>query len=167
MNTGQMMIGVMAMGLLTLTILNFNKGSLTTQDNLIYNKEFILATSVAQSILDEISTKEFDEEIVKGKTIDSENDFSSNLKSEGESYSDFDDIDDYNNYSKTELIPGMGTFSVEVSVNYMTNSLSTSTTQTYNKNVTVRVTNSALMNYYTNKQDTLSMSTLFSQWKML
>lgn len=167
MNTGQMMIGVLAMGLLTLTILNFNKGSLTTQDNLIYNKEFILATSVAQSILDEISTKEFDEEIINGNTINSENDFSSSLGNDGESYPDFDDIDDYDGHSRPELIPGMGTFDIEVKVEYMTNSLSTSTSQTYNKNVTVRVTNSALMNYYTDKQDTLSMSTLFSQWKML
>lgn len=168
MNTGQMMIGILAMGLVTLTILNFNKDSINTQDLLIYNKEFIIATTVAQSILDEISGKEFDEEIVIGSTIVTANDFSSILRKEGsEVYPNFDDVDDYNNFSKTDTIPGMGIFDISIEVYYMTDAMVKTTSKTYNKNVTIKVTNSAFANFYTQKVDTLVLSSLFSQWKMM
>lgn len=167
MNSGQMMLGILAMGLVTMIVLNFNKGSLNTQDSLIYNKEFILASTIANSMLDEISSKEYDEEIVKGNTIYSANDFSSNLKADGEVYPNFDDLDDYNKFSKTDTIPQMGVFSVFVEVDYYTDALVKTSVRTYNKNVTIKVTSDALVNFYTNKQDTLVISSLLSQWQTI
>jgi hypothetical protein len=168
MNTGQMMLGVLALAIVTMTALNFNKGTMNTQDALIYNKEFILATTIAQSVLDEISSKAYDEEIVNGKSIYSANDFSSSLKAEsGETYPDYDDIDDFNNFSRTDTIPQMGVFNVFVQVDYFTDGLAKTSSRTYNKNVTIHITSNSLMNFYTNKQDTLALSSLFSQWEML
>jgi len=168
MNTGQMLITLAALTLVMITTLNHNRTSMATEDNMIYSKEFILAASVAESMLDEISGKAYDEEIVKGKTIISASDFSSNLgKDGGETYPDFDDIDDYNNFSKTDSIPNMGIFTATVSVEYMSDDLIPSVSKTYNKNVTVRVTSPNLFNILTEKSDTMVVQSLYSQWKML
>ncbi|MCB0730148.1 MAG: hypothetical protein KDC88_03855 [Ignavibacteriae bacterium] len=168
MNTGQMMIGIAALGLVTFTVLNFNRGSINTQDALIYNKEFILATTIAQSVLDEVSGKAFDEEIVEGNDIFSASDFSNKLEADpGEVYPNFDDVDDFNNYTRTDSIPQMGVFDISVSVDWMSDGLVKTISKTYNKNVTIRVTSPALTNFFTEKQDTIVLTSLFSQWILL
>ena len=168
MNTGQMMLGIFALGIVTMTSLNFNKGTMNTQDALIYNKEFILATTIAQSVLDEISGKAYDEEIVNGNSIYSANDFSTQLKAEsGEVYPNYDDLDDFNNFSQTDTIPQMGVFDIKVEVDYYTDALVKTSSKTYNKNVTIYVTSNTLVNFYTNEQDTLVLSSIFSQWEMI
>ena len=167
MNTGQMMIGILAITLVTMTVLNFNKGSLNTQDALIYNKEFILATTIAQSMLEEISGKAYDEKAI-GNPIYSANDFSNDLKADGgESYPNYDDIDDYNGFTKTDSIPQMGVFDIIVEVNYFTDALAATSAKTFNKNVTIKVASDALINFYTEERDTLVLSSLFSKWEML
>lgn len=168
MNTGQMMIGIVAMALVTIVTLNLNRGSITTQDSLIYNKSFILATTVAQSILDEIQSKEFDEEVVKGTKIYSADDFSELLKKDaGENYPNFDDVDDYNGFTKIDTIAQMGIFKISVAVNYLTDDLANTNSPTYNKNVTINITSPSLINFYTEKEDTVVISSLFSQWTLL
>jgi hypothetical protein len=163
-----MMIGIAALALVTFTVLNFNRGSISTQDALIYNKEFILATTIAQSLLDEISSKDYDEEIVNGSSIITASDFSDLLKAEtGEVYPFYDDIDDYNNFTRSDTIPQMGVFNVSVSLNWMTDGLVKTASKTYNKNVTIRVTSTALTNFFTDKQDTVVITSLFSQWTLL
>ena len=37
----------------------------------------------------------------------------------------------------------------------------------YNKNITIRVTSPALTNFFTEKQDTIVLTSLFSQWILL
>ena len=168
MNTGQMMIGIAAFALVTMTILNFNRGSINTQDALIYNKAFIVATTVAQATLDEISSKTFDEEIAEGNPIITANDFSTVLGVEStEVYPNYDDVDDYNNFTKIETVPSIGDFNVSVEVEYMTDDLQITSANTYNKNVTVKITSTSMTNVFTEEMDTLVVSSLFSQWKML
>lgn len=168
MNTGQMMIGIFALGLVSFTILNFNKGSISTQDALIYNKEFILATTIAQSMLDEINGKAYDEVIVNGTSILSSSNFSSSLQADpAEVYPNFDDIDDYNNFTKRDSIPGMGTFNIKVEVNYMSDDFIPTTARTYNKNVIVKITSPTLINFFTQEKDTLVLTSLYSQWTMI
>ncbi|MBK8944850.1 MAG: hypothetical protein IPM32_06195 [Ignavibacteriae bacterium] len=168
MNTGQMMIGIVALGLVTFTLLNFNRGSISTQDSITYNKSFILATTVAQSVLDEINSKAYDEEIVNGTKIFSANDFSDVLKKEtGETYPNFDDIDDYNNFSRSDSIPQMGVFNINVKVEYLTDDLQPTVSKTYNKNITVRISSPSLFNFFKDVQDTVEVKSLFSQWTLL
>lgn len=168
MNTGQMMIGIFALGLVSFTILNFNKGSISTQDALIYNKEFIVATTIAQSMLDEINGKAYDEVIVNGTSILSSNNFSANLQADpSENYPNFDDIDDYNNFTRTDEIPEMGTFNIMVEVNYMTDDFVPTSVRTYNKNVIVKITSPTLVNFFTQEEDTLVLTSLYSQWTMI
>lgn len=168
MNTGQMMLGIVAMALVTIVTLNLNRGSMSTQDSLIYNKSFILATTVAQSVIDEIQSKKFDEEIVKGTKIYSANDFSSKLgKESGEAYPNFDDIDDYNGFKRSDTIPQMGVFNISVNIKYLTDDLVQTNSQTYNKNVTIQIESPSFINFYTNAKDTVVISTLLSHWTLL
>ncbi|MCB0746331.1 MAG: hypothetical protein H6613_15370 [Ignavibacteriales bacterium] len=168
MNTGQMLITLAALTLVSITILNHNRSSITTKESITYSKEFIVATSIGQSLLDEISNKSFDENIINGNTILSAGNFSTLLKSEtGEAYPDFDDVDDYNLYSRAEDIPQMGSFNLTVSVNYVTDTFQKTLSNTYNKNVTIKITNDALVNPYNSLPDTVVVSSIFSQWVML
>lgn len=168
MNTGQTLITIAALALVVLTVLNFNKSSLNTQDNLIYNKEYILTTTAAQSLLDEISTKAFDEKIISGAVITNASNFSSALTSEsGEAYPNFDDIDDFNNFSKKDSVENFGVFNFKVNVNYVNDDLQYSASNTYHKSVKIKVTNTNLKNPFTGIVDTIAISTVFSQWKML
>ena len=80
MNTGQMLITLAALTLVSITILNHNRSSITTKESITYSKEFIVATSIGQSLLDEISNKSFDENIINGNTILSAGNFSTLLK---------------------------------------------------------------------------------------
>ena len=98
MNTGQSMLSIGAMMLLTFLILRFNSIQLTTAEA-AYNAKFgIVATSLANSLIEEAKDKVFDEVVFDTtKTINSAADFSPVLKSEsGEVYPNFDDFDDYN-----------------------------------------------------------------------
>ena len=163
-----MMIGIGAMVLVTFLILNFNRGSLSTQDVLIYNKELIVATTVAQSMLDELSSKFFDEEIAEGNHIYFPNDLSNNLTTDSaEVYPNFDDIDDYNNFARIDTIPQMGVFNISIQVDYMTDGLAKTAARAYNKNVTIKVTSPSLVNLFTEEQDTVEIQSLFSQWTLL
>lgn len=168
MNTGQMLITLAALTLVSITILNHNRSSITTKESMTFSKEFIIATSIGQSLLDEISNKAFDEKIVNGNTILSAANFSTLLKAEsGEAYPNFDDIDDYNLFTKVENIPQMGIFNLSVSVNYVSDTFQKTYANTYNKNVTVKITNDALVNPYNGATDTVVVSSIFSQWVML
>lgn len=168
MNTGQMMLGVVALGLLTLIVLNFNKSTITTQDSMIYSKGFIVANTIALSFMDEINSKAYDEEIVNGNSIVTAVDFSSLLKPEtGEVYPNFDDIDDYNSFTKTETVSQMGDFNILVKVEYLTDALVPTTVRTYNKNVTIKVTSPTMINQSTGKADSLVITNILSQWAML
>lgn len=168
MNTGQMLITLAALTLVVITSLNHNRSSINTKENMLYSKEFIIATSIGQSMLDEISEKAFDEKIVNGNSIISASSFSTLLKAEsGESYPNFDDVDDYNEFEKVENIPEVGSFSIKIGVNYISDDFNKSTANTYNKNVTIKITNQALINPYSGIEDTVVISSVFSQWIML
>ncbi len=168
MNTGQIMLGIAALGMLTFVILNSNKTSLSTLDSITYNKGLIAANSLALSLFNEISSKAYDENTITGTTIVSANDFSPNLQAEsGETYPNFDDVDDYNNYSRTEIIPQIGKFNIRVKVEYIRDNLVKTTARTYNKNVTIIIRGDSFNNQTTGQKDSLVISGILSQWKML
>ena len=85
----------------------------------------------------------------------------------GEVYPNFDDVDDFNNYTRSDTIPKMGIFNISVSVSYMNDNFVETTSKTYNKNVTVQVTSPSLINFYTEIEDTMRLTSLFSHWTIL
>lgn len=98
MGTGQMMLTLGAVILLSFLILRFNGTTMTAQEMTIDSKMGILAISVANSYIDVAKRLAYDEVVLdttKPNILLS--DLTSTLGPElGESYPNFDDFDDYN-----------------------------------------------------------------------
>ncbi|NNJ52694.1 MAG: hypothetical protein HKP17_05950 [Ignavibacteriaceae bacterium] len=114
------------------------------------NESVIDASGVAQSIIEEIQKKAFDESTITKAVwkIDSLTSII-NLGSEAGEYqhTDFDDIDDYNNYNTTVTLDRMGDFDISVIVNYVStlNPKLISSTPTFSKRIEVSLTNYSLL----------------------
>jgi MSHA pilin protein MshD len=100
MNTGQMMITISALMLLSTVILNVNRNALTSTINMAEAKYEILAVSVGTALIEEAFSKAFDERTAEDYLAENYTDLSVNLGPEsGEtSRALFDDFDDYNGY---------------------------------------------------------------------
>jgi hypothetical protein len=149
MTGNQMMLSIVAMIFLSMLILNVHS---STSDKLIIlysNESVIEATGIVQAIFEEIQTKAFDEATTT--TAVKERDLFTPVLSLGKEsgevvYSDFDDIDDYNNYTLTDTANVMGTFSLAVLVHYVeeTAPYDTTNTRTYMKRVDISINNASL-----------------------
>lgn len=171
MNTGQSMLAMGAMMLLSFLVLRFNSIHLTSAQA-SYNSKFgIVATSLANSLIEEAKDKAFDVVALDTtKTITSASDFSTTLGKEGgEVYPDFDDFDDYNNLYYLDTLslrnPQTGApsgFEIRSKVEYVSDSNPDikSGSKTYHKKMTVSVLSSAMV-------DTVKLSTVFSFWTLL
>jgi hypothetical protein len=175
MNTGQMMLTILAMVLLSSVILTVNRGFLTTNSTMENNRVDILAISLANSIIEHASSLSYDEKTVGAaitKTISLTPYTSLNLESpeKRDSTNTFDDFDDYNCYRtnpKVDSIEVPGTsplkkfyFKSYCSVDYVdsTNPDVVSTSQTWNKKLTVRI-------FSPNMADTIRLSTVYCYWR--
>jgi hypothetical protein len=175
MNTGQTMLAMGAMMLLSFLVLRFNTIHLTSAQA-SYNSKFgIVATSLANSLIEEAKDRAYDEAALDTtKIIVATSDFSTTLgKDAGEVYPDFDDFDDYSVNGNGLLYldslslrnPQTGlptTFEVRCKVEYVTdtNPDVKSNSQQYHKRMIVSVFSSAMM-------DTVKLSTVFSYWTLL
>ena len=171
MNTGQMMLSMGAMMLLSFLILRFNSVQLTSAQA-SYNAKFgIVATSLASSMLEEAKDNVFDEIVLDTtKQITSASELSTTLGPDaGEVYPNFDDFDDYNGLVHIDSLslknPQTGAptkFEIRSKVEYV-NDLSPdvkSSVNTYHKKITVSVTSSAMI-------DTVRLASIFSYWHLL
>lgn len=135
--------GLILLGIVSLTIYN-SFGSKTDSD--LYNEAYITGSGVAQSIIDQILTKSFDQNTISA-TITNPNSLTAvNLlgPDAGESnVIQFNDVDDYKNYSRNDTLSVMGIFHSRVDVNYATkmNPDQLSGTRTFTKRIDVFVTN--------------------------
>ena len=109
------------------------------------------AVSVTQSCIGEIRSKAYDEKTIT-KTI-TDNSFSATLGTDGETYPNFDDIDDYNGYVFKDIdTKYAGKYKSSVKVTYVDpSSLATSSTPTKMKKIVVST-------YSKNLSDTLKMN---------
>lgn len=171
MNTGQTMLAMGAMMLLSFLVLRFNSIHLTSAQA-SYNSKFgIVATSLANSLIEEAKDKAFDAVALDTtKTISSASDFSTILGKEGfEAYPDFNDFDDYNGLFYIDSLslknPQTGAatkFEIRSVVEYVsdTNPSVKSASKEYHKRITVSVFSTAML-------DTVKLSTVFSFWSLL
>ena len=175
MNTGQMLITIGAIFLLSLVILRVNTNLFMTDNVLDRSKIDLMATSLATSAIQEATSKAFDEVTKSGNVINTGSLTPvANLGIEtGESYPLFDDIDDFNyfkNNPKIDTIFFNPTdaiyFETFYKVDYVNeNSPETvSSSQTWNKRLVVKVTSNAMIDDNTGLQDTMKLSTIFSYW---
>ena len=171
MNTGQMLMTVGAIALLTLVILRVNNNFLGTNVVLMKSKFGILAVSLATSIIEEANSKAFDEvsDTMGVNNLNLLTQPNSLGPEGGEVYPNFDDFDDFNNLqfnTSNDSTFLSAVFDVSCNVEYVTDSNpdGTSASRTWHKKITVTITSESMEDLYSNKQDTLNMSSVFSYW---
>jgi hypothetical protein len=140
MNSGQTLLVIGAFVVLSTLTLNVNASLVLTSSTGLEMEATLDAISIAQTLLDEILTKEFDRATTDGKRIygPSELTIPSDLGTDGagekivglagidtssravfESQSKFDDVDDYVGYKRQVWNPQLGWFEASVSVSYV------------------------------------------------
>lgn len=143
MNGIQSFLATSAIGLLTLTSLNFNSALLQSTTVEVENKVYLTAFSLADDMIEEIKEKNYDEKTLVFPTTNRANLTPAlSLGPEtGESYPYFDDIDDYNNFTKNIVAPHAEDYRVDCSVEYVMedDSNASSTNQTFHKRVNITV----------------------------
>lgn len=162
-------MGLILMGRLILTI---NTTTLDTGFTKDLSEYRITGTSLGTSMLEKASNLAFDE-----TTVEMEITLASSLTSSGSLGKDagesteaqFDDIDDYHNYSVTEALTGSATFKTNVTVQYVSiasNSISISGSQQFAKLLSVNITSPYLVDYSVDppRPDTLRFQQIFSYW---
>ncbi len=161
MNTGQTMLSIGALLLLSILILRVNNTFLNTSTTLMDTKFGVLATSLATSEIEEISGKSFDQFTTSGST---KSIYDLTLPSAlgpetGEVYPNFNDIDDYNNFTKIDSTMPSAVFKIACKIAYVNPGKPNVdvASRTFNKKITIYVTSKSMA-------DTIKMSTIYSYW---
>jgi len=150
MNSGHMLITIAGVLLLSNLILNVHQAN-TERMIATYTSESVIdASGLAQSIIDMIQSKAFDENTIKAAVwqLDSLTAANKLGPEPGEyKHTEFDDIDDYNNYTATVSLDRMGDFYINVNVFYVNplNPQIKSSTVTYSKRIELSIINYSLL----------------------
>jgi len=160
MNTGQMILTMGAMIFLSAIVLRVNTVTLINTDTQYNSKFDILATSIGNTMIEEISKKAFDENSLSS-TLTKTNELTNKnqLGPDGETYSQFDDIDDYDGYSYSDSTLPSAIFDVVCSVDYVkdTEPDKIDNQRQWTKKITVKVSSKSM-------EDVVTVSTLYSYW---
>ncbi len=149
-----MMLVIGAFSMLSILTLSINGTFLTALATGLSAQAQLNAFSMGQALLDEILTRDFDENVTGGRRAFSNSDFSTTLGPDGpgeaitardSSYRSrikFDDVDDYNNYQRAVYDNLLGWFLLSSQVSYARETYPDSlvSTRTHYKVVTVTVT---------------------------
>lgn len=138
-NNIQSMLSLGALMIFGMISLRFDSAVLQNVEVEVENKVYLTAFSLADDLLEEIKQKAFDQQTVSFKSISpSALTSPQNLGKElGEVWPNFNDIDDYNNYTKPVSLPHAEKYTVTSKVSYVdaTNQELISGSQTYFKRV--------------------------------
>lgn len=139
----QSVLAIGAMLLLTLTTINFNSAYLNNSTVEIENKVMMTAFSLADDMIEEIKIRSFDEKTVQFTSANpSDLTPSSSLGPEtGESYATFDDIDDFNGYTRSISAPHAENYSIRCRIEYVSSTApdNVSSIQTFYKRAKITV----------------------------
>ena len=147
MNNIQSMLAIGAITLFSLISIRFNSSVLENMTVEVENKAYLTAFSLADDLIEEIKQKAFDDRTVVFRSINPEelsprNEFAPfRDPDETDDPATWDDIDDYNGYTKPVSLPHIESYIVSCSVEYVTedNFNMPSLTQTFYKRVRVTV----------------------------
>ncbi len=148
MNSGQSMLVLGATILFALISLRFNTAILQDTTLQIQNKVNLTAFSLADDLIEEIKEKAFDQKTVDFQAIAVDQLTAAYALGHGgsESWPNFNDIDDYNGYSKSVDLPHAEGYTVTSTVNYVDSDGSVLSTQSFYKKVTITVASKYLNN---------------------
>jgi len=175
MNTGQTLLTICALALLSLAIFNVNKMLIHSDYTLAENRYRLEALSLLTSYIEQASQHYFDEastDTTTGKTI---NDFvlPAQLGFDGNDYGVIDDFDDFHGYTKVDTGRSGVVYKNYFQVKYVKlqgNQIVNSSNREYHKRMTIFITdnyNPPLLYKYVNgvqERDTLKMSFVYSYW---
>jgi MSHA pilin protein MshD len=185
MGSHQMVLSILAMLLLSISVLTVNRQTLTTNDTLMSSRYGLMSLSLANSIIQDASGLAFDENtVVQGSSVTSVTqltlpsalglDGTAELASNPNTFDDFDDYNCYRTTPKTDVIivdatvtPNKTmTFYSLCRVDYVdgTNPSNVMTTQTWHKRLMVSVYSNDLKDPWTGLVDTLKLSTVYSYY---
>jgi hypothetical protein len=143
MNTGHSLLSIGALLLFSLVSLNFNSSVLSNTTVEVENKVYLTAFSLADDLIEEIKQKAFDAATVDFPTTDPSTLTAASDLGHGwwETYPDFNDIDDFNNFVQTVSAPHAEDYHINCTVTYVDgdNPDQVVTTQTFYKKATVSV----------------------------
>lgn len=180
MNTGQTMLTIGALMLLSVSVMMTNRSSLQHGTIINQTEVSLYAVSLAQAKIEEASGKAFDtysssDTADWGAAITSLNQLSNTLGKEGsESYTsehnnNFDDFDDFNYFSGNNpyklYVPGVDTFRIQTTVFYVDTSNPSAAvgSRTWHKRMVVKVWPTVTPWGGANpKPDTVTMSFIYS-----
>lgn len=163
MNTGQMLMTLGAMLLLSVIMLRVNTANLTNETIRDEAQYGVLANSIATSIIEEAQSKAFDEK-TDTMNVNALTQLTSVLGPEtGETESTFDDFDDYNNFTKHDSTMPSTTFDISCQVVYVEpgNIEGSTTSRTWNKKIIVTITRPVSAD---SSELALRTSSIFSYW---
>lgn len=143
MSNIQSMLALGALMIFGMISLRFDSSVLQNLEIEVENKVYLTAFSLADDLLEEMKQRAFDQQTVTFQSISPEALTPvQNLGYEsGEVWPNFNDIDDYNNYSKPVSLPHAENYTVESFVTYVSESDQdlVSSTPTYYKRVEIIV----------------------------
>ena len=163
MNTGQMIMTLGAMMLLSVIMLRVNTANLANESIRDDAQYGVLATSIATSIIEEAQSKAFDEK-TDTMNVTALTQLSSVLGPEtGETESTFDDFDDYNGFTKRDSTMPSAIFDISCQVVYVTadNIEGSTSNRTWNKKIIVTITRPVSAD---SSELALRTSSIFSYW---
>ena len=145
----QQILTIAGIMLLSILILNVNTSTSGRLISMYSNEAVISASGIAQALIDEIQTRAYDENTISSIVLktDSLTQVAQLGKEPGETIpTQFDDIDDYNNYVRTDSLKRMGNFNSRVFVYYVNpnNPDVKSKKPTFTKRIEVHITNFSL-----------------------
>ncbi len=149
MSTGQMMLVLGALALLSIVMLSANRTFRTTGQTILYSELGITAISLSTSIVQSAEEKAFDQNTFNTPvaSLSALTPVNSLGPEAGEVYPDYDDFDDFNGLSTTVTYQNSATFNIKCSVCYVDtgNPNVASSSITWNKKLTVTVSSPSML----------------------
>ena len=174
MGLGQTILTIFSLVILSRLILSINSTALDvgfTKDMAEYR---ITATSLGTSIQEQINGLAFDEATVDSTLLSSNKSLLADTTNFGpdageSSVSDYDDVDDYQQYTETDSLQNSAIFKIRVLINYCTlsgNKFVVTAAKGFSKRIIVEVTSDYLVDYSVDppRKDTLRFYSVYSYW---
>ncbi|MFA5833440.1 MAG: hypothetical protein WDA22_08185 [Bacteroidota bacterium] len=177
MGLGQTLLTIMALMLMGRLILTVNRTTLETGSTKDIAEYRITATSLGTSLLEYANDLAFDEATAdtfltstQSSSLTTPASFGPDAGESG--YTLFDDIDDYHGYVRIDSIPNSAIFYTTARVEYLSvtppSTVTTTTSKTWNKMITIYVTSPYMVDYSVDptnpRPDTLTFQSVFSYW---
>ncbi len=149
----QILLSLAALMFFSLTSMRFNAAVLNNSSLEMEHKVILTAISLADDMLEEIKVRAFDESTIQFPTTSplSLTPYANLGPETGETYGNFNDIDDYNGYTRLISAPHAEDYYISVAVVYVDGDdpSKTSNIQTFYKRVNVTVSSPYMRNDFT------------------